>query len=132
MIVGLGSDVVSIPRIQAVMDTHGEKFLRRCFAPAEIAYVEKQKEALHAAGFAKRWAAKEACAKALGLGIRDGIYLRDIAVINDAQGKPQLTLTDGALKRMTELAPKDMKIHLQLSLSDEPPMAFAVVIAEAR
>jgi holo-[acyl-carrier protein] synthase len=135
MIIGLGSDVVSIPRIQSVLDAHGERFLSRCFSDGEIAHVEKAAAGrvdVRAAGYAKRWAAKEACAKALGLGIRNGIFLKDIAVENDAQGKPGLRLTGGAARHLSQISPAGTTAQLQLSLSDEAPMAFAVVIVEAR
>lgn len=135
MIIGTGTDIVSIERIRAVLLDHGARFTERCFSAEERAYVERKAGAnadVAAAGYAKRWAAKEACAKAMGLGIRDHIYLKDIAVVNDSAGKPAIHLSGGAKERLTSLTPEGMTVDIHVSLSDEPPMALAFVIVSAR
>jgi holo-[acyl-carrier protein] synthase len=134
MILGIGTDIADIGRIAKTIGEQGERFLERCFAPEERAYVEGKygdDPALRAAGYAKRWAAKEACAKALGLGIRDGIFLKDIVILNDSAGKPALDLRGGAKDRLTRLAPGGMTVTAHVSLSDEPPMALAFVMIVA-
>jgi holo-[acyl-carrier protein] synthase len=134
MILGVGTDIASIARIQGVLDDHGARFTQRCFSENERAYVEaaaKGDAAARAAGYAKRWAAKEACAKALGLGITEEVFLKDIEVINDAGGKPALRLLGGAKDRLTALTPKGMTSHIHVSLSDEPPLALAFVVISA-
>lgn len=133
MIIGIGSDLSSIPRIAEVLQNHGDRFVLRCFSAAEQAHVEKisqGSEALRAAGYAKRWAAKEACAKALGLGIRNAIYLKHISVENDDMGKPSLFLTGGAAERLAVLA-AGKQARIDVSLTDEPPMALAFVVISA-
>lgn len=135
MIIGTGTDIVSIDRIRAVLLDHGERFIERCFTEEERAHVESRagrNSDIAVAGYAKRWAAKEACAKALGLGIRDHIHLKDIAVINDSAGKPGLQLAGGAKERLTRLTPAGMTVDMHVSLSDEPPFALAFVIISAR
>jgi holo-[acyl-carrier protein] synthase len=135
MIIGTGTDIVSIDRIGAVLDDHGARFTERCFSAEERAHVESRaagNPAVAAAGYAKRWAAKEACAKALGLGIREQIHLRDIAVINDSAGKPSILLAGGAKERLTRLTPEGMTVDIHISLSDEPPFALAFVTISAR
>lgn len=134
MILGIGTDITSIDRIEETLARQGERFLERCFAPAERAHVEaaaKGDEKRRASGYAKRWAAKEACAKALGLGIAGEVFLKDIAVTNDEAGKPALTLTGGAKERLTRLTPGGMTSYIHVSLSDEPPMALAFVVISA-
>lgn len=127
MILGIGTDLVDIRRIEKAYARHGERFLKRCFTIEEItkAQTRLKKEPM-ARTLAKCFAAKEACAKALGIGFRHGITLKDIAVENDALGKPALILKRQALKRF-----QDMKgAHIHVSLSDEPPLAIAYVIVE--
>lgn len=134
MIIGIGTDMVSVSRIRASLDRHGDRFALRCFSDVERARVgqtSKGDPALEAAGYAKRWAAKEACAKALGIGIRDGIYLRDISVENDHFGKPSLTLTGGAARHLATLVPQGMTVQISLSMTDELPMAMAFVVISA-
>ena len=134
MILGIGTDMCNIDRIARALDRHGARFIARCFAPAERDHVEaasKGDPARRAAGYAKRWAAKEACAKALGLGIRDDIVLKDIAVANDAAGAPALTLSGGAKERLTKLTPGGMTARIHVTLSDEPPLALAFVVISA-
>lgn len=134
MILGIGTDMASIARIAGILQDHGDRFVQRCFAAEEQAKVEgaaRGNPDVRAAGYAKRWAAKEACAKALGLGIREEVFLKDIVVINDAEGKPGLTLKGGAKDRLTALTPKGMTSHIHVSLSDEPPLALAFVVISA-
>lgn len=135
MILGTGTDIVSIDRIGAALEKQGERFLARCFSDGEVAHVEaaaKGDPARRMAGYAKRWAAKEACAKALGLGIRDGVALKDFAVANDDMGAPSMALSGGAKERLTLLTPGGMTPYIHVSLSDEPPLALAFVVISAR
>lgn len=134
MILGTGTDITDIGRIAETLSRRGERFVARCFAPNERDYVEaaaKGDQQRRAAGYAKRWAAKEACAKALGLGIRDDIYLKDIAVVNDGAGRPALSLSGGARARLAALTPEGMTARVHVSLSDEAAHALAFVIIEA-
>ena len=139
MILGIGSDLIPISRIEGTLRAHGERFIARCFAASERDYVEAraatavaaQAEKLRAAGYAKRWAAKEACAKALGLGIRGDIYLRDIIIGNDSAGKPSILLAGGAGRRLRELTPVGVDARIDLSLSDDGGMALAFVVISA-
>ncbi len=134
MILGIGTDLTSIDRIAQTLMQHGERFVARCFAAEEREKVEtsaKGDARLRAAGYAKRWAAKEACAKALGLGIRNDVSLKDIVVTNDAQGQPSLTLTGGAKDRLTAMAPRGRTLKVQVSLSDDAAMALAFVVISA-
>lgn len=127
MILGIGTDIVPIARIAETLAEQGERFINRCFVSAETADKDPSP-----AFYAKRWAAKEACAKALGLGIRDGIYLRDIAVANDAAGKPSLVLTGGAKERLTVITPRGMTPVIHVSLTDDGGMAMAFVVISAQ
>ncbi len=139
MILGIGSDLIPVSRIEATLAAHGERFTTRCYAPAERAYVdaraqgvpEDRAQQLRAAGYAKRWAAKEACAKALGLGIRNDIYLRDIIIGNDSAGKPSILLEGGAARRLQEMTPAGATARIDLSLSDDGGMALAFVVISA-
>ncbi len=134
MILGIGTDLANIDRIAETLERHGERFIERCFSETERTRVEtfsKGDRSLRAAGYAKRWAAKEACAKALRLGIRDDIFLRDISVVNDAAGAPSLALTGGAKERLTTLTPPGMTATVQVSLSDDAPLALAFVVISA-
>ena len=134
MIIGIGTDLTSIDRISDVLGDHPQRFIERCFAGKERDRVEEaaggdpQKRA---AGYAKRWAAKEACAKALGIGVSDEVFLKDIIVINDEKGQPHLLLQGGAKDRLTALTPKGMTPCVHVSLTDEPPAALAFVIISA-
>lgn len=130
MILGIGTDIASISRFEDLLATQGERFINRCFAAEERAHVEKT-PARRAAGYAKRWAAKEAAAKAMGLGIRDGIFLKDIVVINDDMGRPTLELRGGAQERLMAITPKGMVADIQVSLSDEERTAQAFVVISA-
>lgn len=134
MILGVGTDLASISRIAEILNDHGDRFTQRCFAEEERDKVDKASQEnpdARAAGYAKRWAAKEACAKALGLGIREEVFLKDIVVINDADGRPSLSLRGGAKDRLTAITPKGMTSHIHVSLSDELPLAVAFVVISA-
>ncbi len=132
MIIGIGNDLVDIRRIEKVLKRHGTRFEERCFTCSERARADIRRGAgLHGPVFAKRFAAKEACAKALGTGFSGEVYPRDIGVIEDESGRPFLELTGGALEHLKSLIPEGKRPVLHLSLSDEPPFAQAFVIIEA-
>ncbi len=132
MILGIGNDLVDIGRIEVVLERHGERFIKRCFTQEEREKADRRKASdTHAQIYAKRFAAKEACAKALGTGLAKGISWQDISVINDAEGRPFLKLTGGALKRLEQITPAGQKAVIHLSLTDEPPFAQAFVVIEA-
>ncbi len=139
MIIGIGSDLAHIDRLAATLEQQGERFLARCFAPAERDYVESRAAAMpadkqagaRASGYAKRWAAKEACAKALGLGIREGIFLGDIIIGNDTAGKPSILLQGGAAQRLSAITPVGMNARIDVSLSDDGGLALAFVVISA-
>lgn len=129
MILGLGSDLVDITRIAATLERYGERFIERVFTPVERAKCEGRVN--RAEGYARRFAAKEACAKALGTGFRRGVYWRDLGVVNLPGGRPTMRLTGGALVRLETLLPPGMEARIDVSLTDEPPMAQAIVIISA-
>jgi holo-[acyl-carrier protein] synthase len=129
MILGLGSDLVDIRRIEQAIERFGERFLDRIFTEVERAKCDRQ--ARPAAGYARRFAAKEAGAKALGTGFRDGVIWRDLGVVNLPSGKPTLELTGGALQRLAAITPAGMTARLDVTLTDEPPLAQALVIISA-
>ncbi len=129
MILGIGNDLIDINRIERTLERFGERFIARIFTT-----VERQKSdsrANVAASYAKRFAAKEACSKALGTGLRKGVYWRDMAVVNLPSGQPTLHLTGGALERLCEMTPAGMEARIDLSMTDEPPLAEAVVVISA-
>lgn len=130
MIIGIGSDLCDIRRIEKTIARHGERFTRRVFTEQE----RLRSEARHASGpsYARRFAAKEACAKALGTGMADGVFWRDMEVVNDAAGRPTLRLTGGAARRIAQLLPDGYEAVLHVSLTDDPPLAQAFVVIEAR
>ena len=130
MILGIGADLCSIERIAASLERFGARFLDRTFTPAEQATAEAR-TATRAAAYAKRWAAKEAGAKALGTGFRDDLLMTDIAVANAANGAPSLHLSGGAKRRLDALVPPGHRPRIHLSLSDDPPWAQAFVVVEA-
>jgi len=130
MIVGLGSDLCDIRRIEATLARHGERFVKRCFTEVERARSEAR--AGRAASYAKRFAAKEACAKALGTGFRRGVFWRDMGVVNLPSGQPTMRLTGGAAARLAAIIPPGKQAFIHLTLSDEPPLALALVVIEAR
>ena len=129
MILGIGSDVTDIRRIESVIERHGERFLSRIFTAAERAKADRR--ASRAPTLAKRFAAKEACAKALGTGMRAGVFWRDMGVVNLPSGQPTLRLTGGALERLRAMTPAGHEARIDLTLSDEGPMAQAFVIISA-
>ena len=129
MILGLGSDLVDIRRIEKVLARHGERFIQRIFTPIEIAKAERRATRIDT--YAKRFAAKEACSKALGTGFRRGVFFRDLGVVNLPSGRPTMALTGGALERLKELTPEGYDARIDLSLTDEYPLAQAIVIISA-
>jgi holo-[acyl-carrier protein] synthase len=129
MIIGLGSDLIDIRRIERTIAAHGERFLSRIFTPVEREKSEKR--AARAASYAKRFAAKEACSKALGTGLRRGVFWKDMGVVNLAGGKPTMALTNGALKRLEEITPKGHRAQIELTITDDFPLAQAIVIISA-
>ena len=129
MIIGLGSDLIDIRRIEKTIARHGDRFINRIFTDIEKA--KSDKRAQRAASYAKRFAAKEACAKALGTGLNKGVYWRDMGVVNLPGGKPTMKLTGGALKRLQELTPPYHSARIDLSMTDELPIAQAIVIISA-
>ena len=129
MIIGIGSDIANIERIGATLEKYGERFVKRIFTPAEQAKAAQRANSV--ATYAKRFAAKEACAKALGTGIRQGVYFRDMGVVNLPSGQPTVALTDGALKRLQKLTPVGTTAVIHLSISDDAPWAQAFVVIEA-
>lgn len=132
MIIGIGSDLIDIRRVEKVMARYEARFIARCFTDVERAKAERRRGAgTHIATYAKRFAAKEACSKALGTGFSQGVFMRDIGVVNDPSGAPSLALTGGALKRLQALLPPGKQARISLTLTDEPPLAEALVIIEA-
>lgn len=129
MILGIGSDLSDIRRIQGSLDRFGERFKERIFTDIERTRSERKADA--AASYAKRFAAKEACAKALGTGMRRGVFWRDMGVVNMRSGQPTMALTGGALTRLQEMTPPGMGAVIHLSLTDDHPYAQAFVIIEA-
>ncbi len=126
MILGIGNDLCDIRRIERSLERFGDRFRNRVFAPEEQAKAERR--AHPAATYAKRFAAKEACAKALGTGFRNGVFWRDMVVTNLPSGRPTLRLTGGALERLTAITPEGMTAHIHLTLTDEYPLAQAIVM----
>lgn len=129
MILGIGSDITDIRRIEKVIGRHGERFLSRIFTDTERARAERKKNRVET--YAKRFAAKEACSKALGTGIRGGVWWRDMGVINLPSGRPTMQLTGGALQRLLALTPQGFEPRIDLTITDEGPMAQAFVIISA-
>ena len=129
MIVGIGSDLADIRRIKSVLDRFGPRFVERVFTEVEASRSERKGD--RAASYAKRFAAKEACSKALGTGMRAGVFWRDMGVVNAPSGKPTLQLTGGAAERLSALIPPGMTAMIHLSLTDDHPYAQAFVIIEA-
>jgi len=130
MIIGIGSDLADIRRIERTLDRWGERFVQRCFTEIEQAKSERRRA--RAASYAKRWAAKEACSKALGTGLRMGIAWREMGVVNLPSGQPTLALTGGAAARLAVLTPTGMAASIHLTITDDYPYAQAFVVIEAR
>ncbi len=130
LILGLGNDLCNIERIQSSLDRFGQRFLDRVFTPHEQAKAERRP--LSRAGtYAKRFAAKEACAKALGTGFRRGVFMRDMGVVNLPSGAPTLALTGGAAERLAFLTPDGYRAVIHLTLTDDHPFAQAIVLITA-
>jgi holo-[acyl-carrier protein] synthase len=129
MILGIGSDLIDIRRIEQAIDRFGDRFLDRIFTDVERRKCDPR--ANRSAGYARRFAAKEACSKALGTGFRCGVFWRDLGVVNLPSGQPSMLLTGGALRRLKEITPAGMTTRLDVTLTDEPPIAQAVVIISA-
>lgn len=129
MILGIGSDLIDIRRIEKTIARFGERFLNRVFTQEERARSDRRMN--RAESYARRYAAKEACSKALGTGFRRGVFWRDLGVVNLPGGRPTLVLTGGALKRLEALTPAGMTARIDVSLTDEPPLAQALVIITA-
>jgi holo-[acyl-carrier protein] synthase len=129
MILGLGSDTIDIRRIERSIERYGERFLNRIFTDVERAKSDRRR--LRAASYAKRFAAKEACAKALGTGLSQGVFWRDMGVVNLASGKPTIALTGNAARRLETLTPQGCRAQIDVSLTDDFPLAQAIVIISA-
>ncbi len=131
MIIGMGSDLCNIERIEKALNRHGERFEKRSFTETERAKAAKR-PFTRAGTYAKRFAAKEAFSKAVGTGFYSGVYMKDIGVINAKSGAPTLALTNGAAKRLAELTPEGHEAVVHLTLTDDHPWAMAHVVIEAR
>ena len=129
MIIGIGSDLIDIRRIAASLDKYGERFVKRIYTDVEQAKSERRRE--RAASYAKRFAAKEACSKALGTGLSNGVYWRDMGVVNLPGGKPTMRLTGGAAAWLEKMVPAGHKPMIHLTITDDFPLAQAFVIIEA-
>ena len=129
MIIGIGSDLIDIRRVEHTLERFGERFIKRCFTDIERAKSEGRKN--RAASYAKRFAAKEACSKALGTGLAQGVLWKDMGVVNLPGGKPTMRLTNGAAQRLAEMLPADHKAAIHLTITDDFPLAQAFVVIEA-
>ncbi len=129
MILGIGTDLVDIRRIEQAIARHGDRFINRIYTEVERARAERKQNRIDT--YAKRFAAKEACAKALGTGFRDGVFFRDMGVVNLPSGKPTLRLTGGALVRLQAITPAGHAAQIDLALTDEYPLAQAFVVISA-
>ena len=129
MILGIGSDIIDIRRIERTLDRYGARFVERCFTDTERK--KSDRRANRAASYAKRFAAKEACAKALGTGFSRGVFWRDLGVVNLPSGKPTMRLTGGAARRLAALLPAGMEAQIDITLTDDHPQAQALVIISA-
>lgn len=130
MIIGLGSDLIDIRRIEKTLERHGSRFTDRIFTAVEKA--KSDRRAQRAASYAKRFAAKEACAKALGTGLAQGVFWRDMGVVNLPSGAPTMALTGGAATRLSALMPPGHTPHIHVTITDDYPLAQAFVVIEAR
>jgi holo-[acyl-carrier protein] synthase len=133
MIIGIGSDLIDITRVAKVIERHGDRFLDRIFTDAERARAARRanSEKMVVATYAKRFAAKEACAKALGTGLRAGVFWRDMGVVNLPSGRPTMKLTGGALARLNAITPAGCEPRIDLTITDEGPIAQAMVVISA-
>lgn len=130
MIIGIGNDLIDIRRIEKTLGRFGARFVDRIFT--EVEQTKSDRRTARAASYAKRFAAKEACSKALGTGFRKGVFWRDMGVVNLPGGKPTMRLTGGAAKRLADLTPEGMEAVIDLTITDEPPLAEAFVVISAR
>jgi len=129
MIIGLGNDMIDIRRIESSLERFGDRFVQRIFTPLE--QQKSDRRAARAASYAKRFAAKEACAKALGTGFRKKVFWRDLGVVNEPSGRPTMVLTGGAARQLASITPKGWKPVIHLTITDDFPWAQAVVIISA-
>lgn len=129
MIIGIGSDLIDIRRIEKTLERFGERFINRIYTDVEIAKSERRRQ--RAASYAKRFAAKEACSKALGTGLSRGVFWRDMGVVNLPGGKPSMRLTNGALARLETLIPAGMAAQIDITITDDYPLAQAFVVISA-
>ena len=130
-VIGLGNDLCNIDRIAASIDRFGDRFVNRVFTAVEIAKANRRPMS-RAGTFAKRWAAKEACAKALGTGIRGGVFFNCMGVVNLASGQPTMALTGGAAERLAKITPKGHSAVIHLTITDDHPWAQAIVLITAQ
>ena len=130
MILGVGNDIIDIRRIERTLERYGDRFVARVFT--EIEQRKSDGRAMRAASYAKRFAAKEACAKALGTGLRRGVFWRDMGVVNLPSGRPTLKLTGGAARQLGEITPEGFEARIDLTLTDDFPLAMAIVIISGR
>ncbi|MEM6663473.1 MAG: holo-ACP synthase [Pseudomonadota bacterium] len=129
MIIGIGSDLADIRRITRTLERFGDRFVQRCFTEVEQRKSDKRRK--RAESYAKRWAAKEACSKALGTGLRMGVAWREMGVVNLPTGQPTMALTGGAAERLTKLTPPGMSARIHVTITDDGPWAQAFVVIEA-
>jgi len=129
VIIGIGSDLIDIRRIERTLERFGERFIERIFTVVERERSERRQN--RAASYARRFAAKEACSKALGTGFRAGVHWRDMGVVNLASGRPTMLLTGGAAARLASLIPAGMEPRIDITITDEPPLAEALVVISA-
>lgn len=129
MILGIGNDIIDIRRVERTLERYGDRFTNRVFTEIERAKSDRRR--LRAASYAKRFAAKEACSKALGTGLRRGVFWRDMGVVNLPGGQPTMRLTNGAARRLSEMVPDGMVPRIHLTITDDFPQAQAVVIISA-
>jgi holo-[acyl-carrier protein] synthase len=129
MIIGMGNDIIDIRRIEKTLERFGDRFINRIYTDVEISKSERRRNRIES--YAKRYAAKEACSKALGTGFRKGVFWKDMGVVNLPTGRPTFKLTGGALERLNFLTPGGMQAVIHLTITDEPPQAQAVVLIEA-
>ncbi len=129
MILGIGNDIIDIRRIEGTLERFGERFIDRIFT--EVEKRKSDRRARRAASYAKRFAAKEACSKALGTGFRRGVFWRDLGVVNLPSGKPTMALTGGARARLEAITPPGTTAHIELTITDEHPLAEAFVVISA-
>jgi len=129
MILGLGNDIVDIRRIEETLERYGDRFVERIFT--DIERRKSDGRATRAASYAKRFAAKEACSKALGTGFRRGVYWRDMGVVNEPSGRPTMVLSGGALKQLERITPANCRTVIHLTITDDFPYAQAIVLISA-